>query len=126
MKINNVEKFRNELYTAINDGIGFMYEIDTPSAIWKGSHADFVDSMKEHCWYDVADGDTKCISLPHPMIIRNEGKTIYLTIDEDGAWFFENEPEQYVRNLHVDADFYKNKMSFAIRVTERINYLFSL
>lgn len=130
MRINNAEKFRNEIYNAIKDGITWQWDkVETMSALIKsdkdGKARDWDKSYCEYSHYDI-DGDTrKCISLPQPMRIENNGKYIYLTVDEQGVDFWENKPDEFLYAGNLCADFYKNRMSFAMALACRIDYYLS-
>lgn len=127
MKINNVEKFRNEIQTAMKDAASWDWKIDTPSAMWKGGCEDYKESMVEYTQGKVVDGQYIVTSLAHPMTITNKdnGKYAILTIDEDGANFYKSEPDRYIYNGCIEADWHKNKMSFAMHlvraISERLN-----
>ena len=124
MKINNVEKFRKEIYDAINDSIIWNFDkIETPSAIWKGTNDDYEESMLKCSSFKFVDGELLRVSLVSPMIIENEGKKLYMTIDEDGATFWKSTDKEFKYRGHQEAGFYRNKMSFAMKLVHNINYM---
>lgn len=129
MKIKNAEKFREELYTAIEDALLWEFdEIQTAAASFKGGFDAYKEEMLEHFTYEWGDDfrTYKIISLPHPMMITKGDKTLYLTVDESGVEFYKSLEDQFVRTGSLDADIYKNKMSFAMKLIDNINYRLSL
>ena len=96
MRIINVEKFRNELYEAIED-----------TCAWK------VDTSLE-----IIDDKSHIISLAHPMKI--EGGALYITVDEDAVCFWKSEKERFKFDGYIDFKLYKNKFSFIAALVLRI------
>ena len=101
MRITNVEKFRNELYEAIEDTC--KWRVDTPSAISKS---------------EIVDDKSHVISLARPMEI--EGGALYLTVDEDSVCFWKSENEYFKFDGYIDFKLYKNKLSFIAALVLRI------
>ena len=96
MRIINVEKFRNELYEAIED-----------TCAWT------VDTSAE-----IVDDKSHTISLAHPMKI--EGGALYLTVDEDAVCFWRSENGRFKFDGYCDFKLYKNKFSFIAALVLRI------
>ena len=96
MRITNVEKFRNELYEAIED-----------TCAWK------VDTFSE-----IIDDKSHIISLAHPMKIENG--VLYITVDEDAVCFWKFEKERFKFDGYIDFKLYKNKFSFIAALVLRI------
>ena len=96
MRIINVEKFRNELYEAIEDTC--KWAVDTSSEIV---------SDKLHI-----------VSLAHPMKI--EGGELYITVDEDAVCFWRSENGRFKFDGYIDYKLYKNKLSFIAALALRI------
>ena len=96
MRIINVEKFRNELYEAIED-----------TCAWR------VDTSSE-----IVDDKSHIISLAHPMKI--EGGALYLTVDEDAVCFWRSENGRFKFDGYIDFKLYKNKFSFIAALVLRI------
>lgn len=107
MRITNVEKFRNELYEAIEDTC--KWKVDTPEAIFKSD-------------FKMIDGNVRVVSLKHPMKI--EGGVLYLTVDEDAVSFWRSEKGWFEFDGYIDYKLYKNKLSFiaalALRIANKI------
>lgn len=101
MRITNIEKFRNELYEAIEDTC--KWTVDTPSEISKS---------------EMVDDKPHVVSLAHPMKI--EGGALYLTIDEDSVCFWRSEKECFKFDGYIDFKLYKNKLSFIAALVLRI------
>ena len=101
MRITNVEKFRNELYEAIEDTCKWV--VDTPSEIFKS---------------EIVDDKSHVISLAHPMNI--ESGALYLTVDEDAVCFWKSENGCFKFDGYIDFKLYKNKLSFIAALVLRI------
>ena len=95
MRITNIEKFRNELYEAIEDTCA--WKVDTSSEIDDKSHI---------------------ISIARPMKI--EGGALYITVDEDAVCFWKSEKERFKFDGYIDFKLYKNKLSFIAALVLRI------
>ena len=115
MRITNIEKFRNELYEAIEDTC--EWTVDTPSAIFK-SDIGYKDSMTEYNHSEIVDDKPHVISLARPMKI--EGGTLYLTVDEDAVCFWKSENGYFKFDGYIDFKLYKNKLSFIAALVLRI------
>ena len=96
MRINNIEKFRNELYEAIEDTC--KWTVDTS--------------------LEIIDDKPHTISLAHPMKI--EGGALYLTVDEDAVCFWRSENGRFKFDGYIDFKLYKNKFSFIAALVLRI------
>lgn len=121
MKIKNVEKFREELYAAIKDAYLWEWDnIQTSSAVWKGTSDDYEESMTSYSSFKFIDERALRISLPHPMIIRNNGKAVYITVDDSGATFWKSTDEEFEYMGSIDINFYQSKMSFSMVVTRAL------
>lgn len=121
MKIKNVEKFREDLYTAIKDAYLWQWDsIETSSAIWKGTSDDYVECMTRNSSFKFVDGMALRISLPHPMVIRNNGKTVYMTVDNAGVTFWQSTDEEFQYRGSLHAEFYQNRMSFSMVVARAL------
>ena len=96
MRITNIEKFRNELYEAIEDTC--KWTVDTSS--------------------EIIDDKSHIISLAHPMKI--EGGALYITVDEDAVCFWKSEKERFKFDGYIDFKLYKNKFSFIAALVLRI------
>ena len=96
MRITNVEKFRNELYEAIEDTCAWT--VDTSS--------------------EIVDDKPHTISLAHPMKI--EGGALYLTVDENAVCFWRSENGHFKFDGYIDFKLYKNKLSFIAALVLRI------
>ena len=96
MRITNVEKFRNELYEAIEDTC--KWTVDTS--------------------LEIVDDKSHIISLAHPMKIK--GGELYLTVDEDAVCFWRSEKECFKFDGYIDFKLYKNKLSFIAALVLRI------
>lgn len=101
MRITNIEKFRNELYEAIEDTC--KWTVDTPSAVFKS---------------EIVDDKSHVISLAHPMNI--ESGELYLTVDEDAVCFWKSKNEYFKFDGYIDFKLYKNKLSFIAALVLRI------
>ena len=101
MRITNVEKFRNELYEAIEDIC--KWTVETPEAIFKS---------------EIVDNKSHVISLARPMKI--EGGALYLTVDEDAVCFWRSENKCFKFDGYCDFKLYKNKFSFIAALVLRI------
>lgn len=121
MKINNVEKFRKELYTALEDAYIWEY-VEESSATWKGNADDYEETMKEENHYKVENGEPIRISLAQPIMIRSKGKSLYLTVDEQGVNFYRSTEKEFEYAGDIDAGLYLNRMSFVMSLVDRINY----
>lgn len=115
MRITNVEKFRNELYEAIEDTCAWT--VVMPSAIFK-SGFEYKDSMTEYTHYATIDGTRRAISLPHPIEIEN-GK-LYMVIGTEEVNFWKDEGGFYTFDGYCDFKLYKNKFSFIAALVLRI------
>ena len=121
MKIKNVEKFREELYTAIKDA--FLYQwrsIETPSAMWKGTNDDYEESMERCSSFKFVDGKMFRISLAHPMVIKHNDKSVYMTVDDEGVTFWKSTDEEFEYRGSIEANLYQNRMSFSMVVTRTL------
>ena len=96
MRITNVEKFRNELYEAIEDTC--KWTIDTS--------------------LEIIDDKPHAISLARPMKI--EGGALYITVDEDAVCFWKSENGYFKFDGYIDFKLYKNKLSFIAALVLRI------
>ena len=96
MRITNIEKFRNELYEAIEDTC--RWTVDTS--------------------LEIIDDKPHIISLTHPMKI--EDGALYLTIDEDAVCFWKSENGCFKFDGYIDFKLYKNKLSFIAALVLRI------
>ena len=96
MRITNIEKFRNELYEAIEDTCKWI--VDTSS--------------------EIIDDKSHTISLAHPMKI--EDGALYLTVDEDAVCFWKPKNECFKFDGYIDFKLYKNKLSFIAALVLRI------
>ena len=101
MRITNIEKFRNELYEAIEDTC--RWTVETPEAIFKS---------------EIVDDKSHVISLAHPMNIENGA--LYLTVDEDAVCFWKSEKEYFKFDGYIDFKLYRNKLSFIAALVLRI------
>lgn len=115
MRITNVEKFRNELYEAIEDTCKWMVEM--PSAIFK-SNFEYKDTMTEYTHYETIDGTRHAISLPYPIEI--EGGKLYMVIGTEGVVFWKSEEKFYTYEGCCEFELYKNKLSFIAALVLRI------
>ena len=101
MRITNVEKFRNELYEAIEDIC--RWTIDTS--------------------LEIIEDRPHILSLAHPMKI--EGGELYLTVDEDAVCFWKSENGRFKFDGYIDFKLYRNKFSFTaalvLRIADRLN-----
>jgi len=121
MKINNVEKFRKEIYDAVKDALSWKWRtIETPTCIMKNGY-EYKELMNEINTYE-PDDETKykCVSLAHPLIIEDGDKKLYVTIDDEGASFFKNSEDRYVNSGYCFVDYYRNRMSFAMALVNDI------
>lgn len=115
MRITNIEKFRNELYEAIEDTC--KWTVNTPSAIFK-SGIEYEDSMTEYNHGEIIDDKPRIISLARPMEIN--GGELYLTVDEDAVCFWKSKNEYFKFDGYIDFKLYKNKLSFIAALVLRI------
>ena len=120
MKINNVEKFRKDLYTALKDTV-LWDSVEALEATWKGEAEDYSETMKEYSHYKFVDDLAWKVSLPQPIKIEDAGKYLFVTVDHDGVDFYTSDKEKYIYVGYLEAELYKNRMSFAIAVANRIN-----
>ena len=120
MRINNVEKFRNEVYGAIEDA-WLWDKIEKSAATWKGDFDDYKDSMTEYDHYEFEDGKPYLVSLAQPMRISEGENSVYITVDKDGVTFYKSTEKQFVYKGCLDAGLYKNKMSYMMALVNRIN-----
>ena len=124
MKINNVEKFREQLYDAFCDQ---YYEggVKRPSAMWKDGNEYSDDMRRERDFrWNEEESRPMVISLPRPMHFV-EAK-LAMIVDEDGVEFYDtSNKEEYGYLGFVFADDYKNRMSFTIAVARRIEMLWN-
>ena len=115
MRITNIEKFRNELYEAIEDTC--KWTVNTPAAIFK-SGIEYKDSMTEYNHSEIVDDKPHITSLAHPMKIN--GGELYLTVDEDAVCFWKSKNEYFKFDGYIDFKLYRNKLSFIAALVLRI------
>lgn len=115
MRITNIEKFRRELYEAIEDTC--RWTVEMPSAIFKNSF-EYKDTMTEYTHYETIDGTPRAVSLPHPIEIE-EGK-LYLVIGTEGVAFWKSEEKYFVYDDYIEFELYRNKLSFIAALVLRI------
>ena len=120
MRINNVEKFRNDIYEALKDA-WLWDKVETSEATWKGDFDDYKDSMKEYNHYEFEDGKPYLVSLAHPARIAEGENSIYITVDSDGVTFYKSTEKQFVYKGCLDAGLYKNRISYVMALVDRIN-----
>lgn len=113
MRITNVEKFRNELYEAIEDTC--KWTVEMPSAIFKNNYK---DTMTEYTHYETIDGTRHAISLPHPIEI--EGGKLYMVVGTEEVVFWKSENEYFKFDGYIDFKLYKSKLSFIAALVLRI------
>lgn len=115
MKIRNVDKFREELYNAIQDSN--LWKVEAVSAVWKDGN-EYRDSMTEYNHVSTEEDVIGYISLAQPMKIE---KGLFINVDEDGVNFYRDALTDYRYVGYHDASLYRNKTSFAMSLVERIN-----
>ena len=115
MRITNVEKFRNELYEAIEDTCAWTVEM--PSAIFKNKF-EYKDTMTEYTHYETIDGTRHAISLPHPIEI--EGGKLYMVIGTEEVNFWKSEDGCFEFDDYIEFELYRNKFSFIAALVLRI------
>lgn len=103
MRITNIEKFRNELYKAIEDTCAWT--VETPEAIFKSD-------------FKMIDGNVRVVSLEHPMKI--EDGALYLTVDKDAISFWRSEKGWFEYDGYIEFELYRNKFSFIAALVLRI------
>ena len=120
MRITNIEKFRKDLYEAINDTL--KWTVEMPSAIFKNKF-EYKDTMTEYTHYKTIDGTPHAISLPHPIEIE-DGK-LYLVVGTEEVNFWRDEGDFYTFDGYLDFKLYKNKLSFiaalVLRIADKLN-----
>ena len=116
MRITNIEKFREEMYKAIEGTYEWM--TNTPSAVFK-SGVEYKDSMTEYNHSGIVNDEPHVISLARPMEIEGK-KELYITVDEDGVSFWRSENEYFEFDGYMDFDIYTNKLSFIAALVLRI------
>ena len=131
MKIKNVGKFRNELYEAIKDAT-YWDEVEDTEWVFKKLDTDNKElyemrknDLGEYCiWKEFDNGvGYQAIALPNPMHIN--GTPIYMTVDDEGVDFWRSKEDYFEHCSWVDADFCKNRLSFAMAVMRRIEHYVS-
>lgn len=122
MKINNVEKFRDELYKAMIDNYLGNYELT--DCVWKDGHKCSEEEMKEEVQYiwNAEEERPQAISLPFPLWFPKEG--ISITVDEDGVCYWDMKKQDRFDMIgYCPACVYRNKMSFSMAVVRDIEKL---
>lgn len=119
MKINNVDKLREEVFNALMDN--FTDDLDTPSCIWKdGSiyHESFEQRVTAS--FNKETQKNMIVSLPQPLMFRE--RKMALVIDESGADLYDTSIKEEYRLIDWEgAGEYRNRMSFMVAVTRMID-----
>lgn len=118
MKIKNVERFREDLYTALKDT---QLDIEHSAATWKNG-VEFKETMTE---YNHHDAEGNIISLAQPMQITGLKSKVYITVDEYGVDFYRSEEKCFTWNGSISFEYFKNRFSFiaelAIRTIQKVD-----
>lgn len=120
MKINNIDKLREEVFNALMDNY-ITDDIDTPSCVWKDGSI-YHESFEQRVTASFNEETQKhmIISLPQPMWFKDY--KFALVIDESGAdLYLTSNKEEYVLIDWVGAGEYRNRMSFMVAVTRMID-----
>lgn len=124
--IKNVEKFREDLYSAIIDGNSYDFAEACTSCTYKDSHKEFVErhssSALEFPLYDENEnGDMVVVSIPYPMHFK--GTSLYMTVDKDGVDFWVSTKDYFVRHTSLYVSSYQKKMGFIVSVANEATKL---
>ena len=120
MKINNVDKMREEVFNALMDNY-IADDLDTPSCIWKDGNI-YHESFEQRvtATFNKETQKNMIVSLPQPLFFRE--KKIALVIDESGAdLYLTSNKEEFVLIDWEGAGEYRNRMSFMVAVTRMID-----
>lgn len=126
MRINNVEKFRNELYKALLDVRYYEGGIEFLECVWKDGN-EYREEMKEDVEYrwNPLEGKAEVISLPQPILFRSA--KLAVTVDEDGDVTFWDTSVHDVYELigRGYAENYRNKTSYMMAIAIEVERLFN-
>lgn len=129
MKIKNVEKFRKDLYAAIEDGNCYNFCDTHTSAVVRKGHLEWVEKYGGVSDYnlhrDFGNGRYEVVALAYPIHFIGTG--IYMTVDDKGVDFWVNAEEAdetyFAHRSWIDYDYYDTKLGFVVAVINEINEL---
>lgn len=120
MKINNVDKLREEVFNALMDNY-IADDLDTPSCIWKDGNI-YNEEMEQRITgaFNAEAQKLMIVSLPQPLVFRK--CKMALVIDESGADLYDTSIKEEYRLIDWEgAGDYRNRMSFMVAVTRMID-----
>lgn len=117
MKISNVNKFRNELYKALE--ANYVWETEKVGAVWKdgNKYSDMMENIETYKCDE--EGNTICVSLAQPMMFRDKG--VAITVDDNSVCYWDiTKKGQYEMVDFEMWECYSNKMAFVIAVVKKL------
>lgn len=122
MKINNVEKFREELYRALKDNY-MGSSTEESNYMWKDGN-ERTQEMMDDVQYDwnAVEERPEAISLPQPMHFRDY--KVAIVVEEDGVTFWDTSMMSYYEMIgYVSTNVYINRMSFSMAVIKTLEQM---
>ena len=125
MKINNIEKFRQDIIAALNECYTAMgYE----SIGWSETVASEAVSA-ECCIYDYKSPKNECLALYNPIKVSHwthtkyTNKELYIVVNEESTRIYSEGKNEYVLDNILFHEVYNNRLAYMVVLVNNINYL---
>lgn len=123
MRINNVEKFRNELYKALEDLRYYKGGVEFTGCMWKDGN-EYREEMKKDVKWAAIGKQVEVVSLPHPIVFR--GAKMAVTVDEGDVTIWDTSVKEYYLILScIYTENYRNKTSYMMAIAVEVERLFN-
>lgn len=125
MKINNIEKFKQDIIAALEE----CYTVKEYQSIGLNEQSAYEAIQAECRIYDYKSPTMECIALYEPIEVSNwlytshSNKKLYMVVCEDSIRIYSESDKEYKLDNILFHEAYNNRLAYMVVLVNNINYL---